>query len=127
MTGTKEPVIWVIDSQQWPRAYLRAELLERGYNAIGFASVTQALAALNLGKYPGPWAIVLELFALEAEGREIATLVDHGIPTILLGGAAQLNEGWIKGLEWYAVMRRPFTIGQVVDKIAKLTGSDLSI
>lgn len=120
-------MIWVIDSQQWPRAYLRAELLERGYIAIGFVSVRQALAALNLGHYPRPQVIVLELFALGAERWEIATLMHHGLPTILLGGAAQLNAEWVKGFRCSAVMRRPVTIGGIADKIENLNGSDLLI
>ena len=39
----KEPAVWVIDSEQWPRACLRAELIERGYDAYGFISIGDAL------------------------------------------------------------------------------------
>ena len=43
----EEPVLWVIDSEQWPRAYLRAELIERGYDAYGFMTVSDALDSLS--------------------------------------------------------------------------------
>jgi hypothetical protein len=29
------PVVWIIDPDQWPRAMLRAELIERGVDAVG--------------------------------------------------------------------------------------------
>lgn len=33
------PLVWVISSQQWPRAYIRGELLELGYEAEGFERI----------------------------------------------------------------------------------------
>src|SRR5689334_9573424 len=38
------PVVWIVDAEHWPRAYLRAELIERGYDAVGFVGVREALA-----------------------------------------------------------------------------------
>ena len=32
-------VVWIIDVDQWPRAMLRAELIERGYDAVGYVTV----------------------------------------------------------------------------------------
>jgi len=115
-----EPVVWIIDSQHWPRAYLRAELIERGFDAVGFIDPQQALAALNYPWYPRPRLIVLELFELEAKRSEIAAVARLGIPTIVLGGAVQMNEQWIMGFEWADVVRRPFTVGEVADRAEKL-------
>ena len=43
----KEPILWVIDSEQWPRAMLRAELIERGYDPYGFITIGDALDSLS--------------------------------------------------------------------------------
>jgi hypothetical protein len=40
---------------------LRAELIERGYEVIGFAGVSEALGALRQGLYGRPMLIILEL------------------------------------------------------------------
>jgi len=59
--STKRPVVWIIDSEQWPRACLRAELIERGYDAYGFITIGDALDALSQTASPKPESIVLEL------------------------------------------------------------------
>jgi hypothetical protein len=57
----KEPLLWIVDSEQWPRAYLRAELIERGYDPYGFIALTDALEALSRMASPKPDALILEL------------------------------------------------------------------
>jgi len=110
---TLTEMIWIIDSQHWPRAYLRAELIERGFDAVGFMDPQQALTALNRPSYAKPRLIVLELFELEADRPEIAAVASLGIPTIVLGGAVQMNEQWIRGFEWADVVERPFTVARL--------------
>ena len=39
--------IWIISNQHWPRAFLRAELMERGYEVDSFEGMPQALSALE--------------------------------------------------------------------------------
>jgi len=118
--GTKA-VVWIVDSQQWPRAYLRALLLERGFDAIGFMELAHALAALNALHYPKPHLIVLELHAISPTEEERNTLTRLHIPMVALAGAVELGEEWIKEVQWAALIQRPITIGQVVDVIEKLT------
>jgi len=52
------PVVWIVDVEQWPRAMLRAELIERGFDAAGYVTVRDAIDSL-------PWrrsaAIVVDL------------------------------------------------------------------
>ena len=50
-------VIWVIGEEQWPRALLRAELIERGHDAVGFLSIRDAIDHYLTRK---PDAIVVE-------------------------------------------------------------------
>lgn len=115
-----EPAVWIIDSQQWPRACLRAELMERGFEVIGFVSPAHALRAHRCRLYQKPLVIILELFALDAAEDEIAAVSRLGIPILILGGAVQLNQGCVKKLTWASVLRRPFTIGKVADTVENL-------
>lgn len=111
------PVVWIIDSQQWPRACLRAELMERGFEVIGFVSPAHALRAYRRGLYERPRNIILELFALDAVEDEIAAVSRLGIPTLVLGGAVELSRDFVRNLTWASVLRRPFSIGNVADTV----------
>jgi DNA-binding NtrC family response regulator len=112
--------VWVIDAEQWPRACLRAELMERGFEVIGFDQMTRAMAALRNGLYQRPFLVILELRCLAAQPSQIKALVRLNMPKILLGGAVELNEPWINKGEWDEIIQRPFTIGKVVDAVENL-------
>jgi hypothetical protein len=111
----KEPVLWIIDSEQWPRACLRAELIERGYDPYGYITIADAFDALSRGRSPKPKAIVLELRGQELTREAIEAIWNLKIPTILLGGNPELNDPMIKRHEWHRVIRRPFSLGSVAD------------
>jgi len=121
MTG--KPVVWVIDSEQWPRAYLRAELDEHGFETIGYARLSEAVADLRLGPFPRPEAIVVELHDQYLEAILLEGLTGSGIPVVLLTGSMERNEGMTKGYGWAAVMRRPFNIGAVVEMVQEVAGA----
>ena len=110
-------VIWIIDSQQWPRACLRAELIERGFEAIGFIELADALAALLHPSYAQPRLIILELRDQSIGRDELNILAGLYVPIIALGGSVELNAEWVKQFHWAAVLQRPFTIGQVADLV----------
>ena len=124
MTGKR--IVWVIDSQQWPRAYLRAELDEHGFETIGYARLSEAVADLRLRPLPRPEAIVVELHDQYLEAILLEGLIGSGIPVVLLTGSMERDEGIAKGYRWAAVMRRPFTIGAVVEMVQEITGSHSS-
>jgi DNA-binding NtrC family response regulator len=113
--------VWIIDRQHWPRALLRGELLEDGLDVIGFASLEDALAELDLDATPRPDLIVLELKGLEDEEDEnLARLARSGLPIILLGGAVELSKKAVGDGKWAAIFKRPFTLGQVVQAVNEL-------
>ncbi|MBW1998730.1 MAG: hypothetical protein JRJ29_12295 [Deltaproteobacteria bacterium] len=76
--------LWIIDTKQWPRACLRAELMERGFEVIGFPTPARAIAAYHLRIYKQPTLIILDLFELDAEDEEIESISQLGIPVLLL-------------------------------------------
>src|SRR5215813_4736317 len=87
----EEPVLWVIDSEQWPRACLRAELIERGYDAYGFISIADALDWLSQGKSPKPEALILELRDQNLTDTIVESIRNLEIRTILLAGYPEIN------------------------------------
>ena len=113
----KGPVLWVIDSEQWPRACLRAELIERGYDPFGFIAINDALDSVARGESPKPELIILELRGQDLSPRSIAAIRNLQIPTIALGGSAELNEPIIKEQGWEFVFKRPVSLGQIADVV----------
>jgi hypothetical protein len=112
--------VWIIDRQDWPRAFLRAELIERGFEVESFLSLSHALRALTDAQHPRPHLIVLELRDLDPQPAELETVTHAGIPTLLLAGGIKLSSERVQGQPWTAVLRRPVTIGQVADKVEEL-------
>src|SRR5262252_7213350 len=87
-----EPVLWVIDSEQWPRVCLRAELIERGYDPYGFISIVDAVGSLAEEASAKPELIVLELRGQNLTTESIEAIGSLQVPTIVLGGSPELNE-----------------------------------
>jgi hypothetical protein len=114
------PVIWIVDREQWPRANLRALLLDRGSDALGFIELAGALAALKDPHYPRPFILVLGLRGLSPAEEEVDALTRLSIPMVGLAGAVEMSQEWIRKIQWAALIQRPNTIGRVVDTIEKL-------
>ena len=114
----KEPLLWVIDSEQWPRACLRAELIERGYDPYGFITIGDALESLSWQPpEPKPALIVLELRGQDLTEQVIEAIRALRIPTIVLGGAAELNEPVVQARQWQVVLKRPVSLGKIADVV----------
>jgi hypothetical protein len=115
-----KPMVWVIDAEHWPRACLRAELMERGFEAVGFEGMAQVLSALRHNLYERPFVIVIDLRHLTFQPKERDALTRIPAMKILLGGTVELDEAWVKEADWALVMKRPFTIGEVADAVEGL-------
>jgi DNA-binding NtrC family response regulator len=120
----KEPILWIIDSEQWPRACLRAELIERDYNPYGFIKIQDAFGALSKGTAAKPEALVLELRNQNLSEGSVGKIRELGVPVILLGGNPELNDPVISHHQWKLVLKRPFTLGTVADLVEKVLAAD---
>ena len=112
-TRKLQTVIWIIDAEHWPRALLRAELIERGYDAAGYETVRDAIDALPWRR---PDAIVVDL-----RGQPIPLverLLKLHVPLVIVGGTPEINDLPEGG--WAAVMRRPVSLGDIADRLATL-------
>ena len=115
----KEPILWVIDSEQ-PRALLRAELIERGYDPYGFITISDALDSLSRASSSKPQLIILELRGQNLSGRVVEGIRNLGIPIIVLGGTAELNDSLIQQQQWSVILRRPVSLGKIADVVQQL-------
>ncbi len=120
-----QPGVWIVSSQQWPRALLRAELIEGDYDAIGFRSFEEALIALARATREPPKAVILDLTDQQVTRSQLSALSEARIPTILLGGAPDLQDPQLSEFSWAGILRRPYMIREVValvERIAPLPG-----
>jgi DNA-binding response OmpR family regulator len=115
----KEPVVWIIDSEQWPRACLRAELIERGYDAYGFITIQDALEWFTQPSSPAADSIILELRGQKLTKQLLEAIQNLNVPIIVLGGSTELNESLIKERKWDEVLKRPISLGKVADVVQK--------
>jgi hypothetical protein len=116
-----QPLVWIIDSEHWPRACLRAELIERGLDAVGYQDLEEPLALLLSPSSMKPQAIVLELRGQEeAAADSLVRLAGSGIPVLALGGALEFSDMSIGNPPWAAILRRPVTLGEVADQVQRL-------
>jgi FixJ family two-component response regulator len=119
----KEPVVWIIDSEQWPRACLRAELIERGYDAYGFITIRDALEWSAQPTSPKAASIILELRGQQLTKELLDAIQNLDVPIIVLGGSTELNESLIKERKWDEVLQRPISLGKIADVVQKRAGS----
>jgi ABC-type sugar transport system substrate-binding protein len=115
-----EVIVWIVDSEQWPRACLRAELIERGYDAVGFLELDQAMAAVQGSDLRKPRAIVLELRDQVLTPSALEALTDSKIPVIALASVLELNDPLVRDFAWAAVLSRPFALGDVADAVDRV-------
>ncbi len=101
-------VIWIIDSEQWPRAMLRAELIERGFDVVGYLTASDAMSRLG-ARFPD--LIVVELRSVTRD--DVENLFKVGVPVI---GIASMSEpAWLSEFKWAALLRRPVSIGEIAN------------
>ena len=117
-TGAKAGV-WLVSAEQWPRACLRAELIERGYEAVGFVSVQDMLEALRAERRK-PAAIVLDLRGQGLGAEQLRALAGAQVPLGAIGGTVEAAEEPVRRFPWTVLLRRPVTLGAVADVVARM-------
>jgi FixJ family two-component response regulator len=119
-----KPGVWVVDADHWPRAELRALLIERGYDAMGIETLADAVLRARLPGAALPAAIVVDLAAQDAGEALVAALFATHVPVIAIGGALEWEQPSGHGGGWAAFLRRPVTLGDIADAVARaLRGS----
>lgn len=114
-----QPTVWVVIPAQWTRALLRGELIERGYDAVGFIDARDALE--SLAERP-PDGIVVELRGLPP--AQLERLVKIGVPVIATGGASDLADPSLRSVEFAELLPRPVTLGAIADRVEAVLARD---
>ena len=117
--------VWIVNSDHWPRAYLRAEPIERGYDAEAFVTLTELLVRLALAP-ARPALVVIDLQGQTSQrpqgsnDRQLTRLLDAGFPVLAIGGATEWEDEGLRRRPWTRFLRRPLTIGEVADEADRL-------
>ena len=106
-------VVFIIARDWTLRAGLRAELRERGIDALGMDSAEDAGRAFAEGQMPA--IVVLEATAEFAGDPAIQSLVRR-VPTVLIASRTET----VPLPPAAAVFYRPVSIGEIVDRILEL-------
>jgi len=104
-----------VNADHWPRAYLRAELIERGYDATGFETLKDALIRLLIARSQRPALLVIDLHGQAIDDKLATALLRERLPVIAVADATSppsAPPGVLVDL-----LRRPVTIGAVADTI----------
>jgi len=104
--------------EQWPRALLRATLIEAGYDAIGARTCEEALRTPVAVADRGPVRLLLIDAAVLRTPGNCETLARRmtGAARVLIAPAA----GPRAPNSWNRIIRRPTSIGDVVREIQSL-------
>jgi len=115
-----EPRIWIVSADHWPRACLRAELIERGYDAVGFVTMKDALFRLMLARSGRPTLLVVDLQAQTPNERMRATLFGEHVPVLVVADGAHREVDPLGPA--VRTLRRPVTIGAIADTVDRVVG-----
>jgi DNA-binding response OmpR family regulator len=114
------PRVVVISPDRVPRALLRAELREAGYDAIGATGLAAALRLPAADRERGPVRLMLvQREAMDAAAGELLERARLRYPASRLllltshGGSAPAGP-------WDAVLYRPVAIGEIVAQVRSL-------
>jgi hypothetical protein len=112
-SGAKMPVVFVIARDWALRTSVRAELRERGIDALGMESAAETGAAIAAGEMPT--VVVIEAISDIAADPAIQQLVER-VPTILV--ASRTETVPLPPVD--TVFYRPVRIGEIVARIQEL-------
>jgi DNA-binding response OmpR family regulator len=114
------PPVWIVDADQWPRACLRAELIERGYDAIGFTTLEAMLERLARRAVSPPRVMVVSVEGQAVTPPRLAVLARHPARLVLTGGAAALATAAVRDAAADRVLPRPVSLGELADAVEDL-------
>jgi hypothetical protein len=110
------PRVLVIMAEQWPRALLRAALEDAGYDAVGARSVLEAMRQEVVVPDRGAVGLIVidrpVVAGAESSLAELNRRFGTPIAMLLTSAVGHAPEG-----PWKAILRRPVSIGQVVQAV----------
>jgi len=120
----QEPRVWIVSAEHWPRALLRAELIERGFDAVGFENLSDAIGELVLPWSRPPALAVIDFHEQSVEEKLLERLRAAKIPIMAIVDSTRSIDEAIRRFGWTAWLRRPVSVGAIADTVARLTGAE---
>jgi len=114
------PRILLVMPEHWPRALLRAELIERGYDVVGAPDLASALLCRPVEMDRGPVRLILidQDALVEPQSRLFDLLVSrHPQPRLVLLARAQMQT---PPGNWHTVVRKPALIGEIASALEQV-------
>jgi DNA-binding response OmpR family regulator len=112
--------VLIVSGAQWPRALLRAQLLEEGYDAVGARTLASALGVRTEEPARGPVRlIVLDQAVLETEPADRLDRLRARHPGAQVLLLARSTVAPPPG-DWDGVLRRPLEIAELVAAVRRL-------
>ncbi len=99
---------------------MRAELIERGYDAVGFVQLSDALSAMRRAGSARPEVIIFDLRGQQFTSAELYALAHCGIPIIIIAGIQELSDPRVNQFKWAEVLKRPVTVGEIADAVERI-------
>jgi hypothetical protein len=96
---------------------LRAELIERGHDAVGFETLRDAVLAGRLPAAPPPALVVIDLQDEATDDRLLDGLFATGAPIIAVAGATHEADAHLRARPWMRWLRLPLTLGTIADAV----------
>jgi len=115
-----EVPIWIVGADHWPRALLRAELIERGYDATGFATLEDAVRRLMLPPARRPALLVLDRRDQVVDERTSSLLSRARVPILVVADIAHPGGETLAPV--VEILHRPVTMGSIADAVDRLIG-----
>jgi hypothetical protein len=113
------PRVLLVMPEHWPRALLRAELIERGYDVVGAPDLATALLSRPVEKERGPVRVILidQDALVEPQSNLLDLLVSrHRKPRLVLLARTQLKT---PPGAWDKIVPKPALIGQIATAVAE--------
>jgi hypothetical protein len=112
------PRVLIVMAAQWPRALLRAELIEAGYDVSGAADLHEVLAHRADDRGPGSLGLIVLDHDVLGDDRLLSQLLQgHPQVTTLVLESASRPPVPVPGAH---LLRHPVSIGEIVDTIQEL-------
>ena len=115
----RKTVVWIVCSEQWPRACLCAELIERGLDGLGFITLQDAVHALARPAIAKPDILLFDSRDQDVTKEMLDSVSSLGIPTILVSGNPELD--LIRSHPWSVVVTRPTSLGAIADQVQQVS------
>ena len=120
MKPIERPLVWVVGAERGPRAALRAELIERGYDAVGFETLREVVLAGRLPGVARPAALVIDLHDQATGDALLDALFALGASVIAVAGSTDAGDPRLRARPWASWLRRPITLGAIAEVVTDL-------